>query len=83
MKNCNTDGNVGDGAIMSVSGSSSGMLVAENLTVENAYRNFVNVDLQDVRVSNVTVTNTGVQTGAAIKSDAGAGSDVCSRIRAA
>ncbi|MGB2493452.1 MAG: type IV pilin [Poseidonia sp.] len=76
MKNCNTDGNVGDGAIMSVAGSSSGMLVAENLTVENAYRNFVNVDLQDVRVSNVTVTNTAAQTGAAIKSDAGAGSDV-------
>ena len=64
MKNCNTDGNVGDGAIMSVAGSSSGMLVAENLTVEGGISGEGEIHIDgivrgDVRIGKLTIGDTG------------------------
>jgi hypothetical protein len=76
LKNCNTLGGTNDGAIVSVAGSTAGSLYAENLTVENAYKNLINVDLLDVHISNVSVTNTATQTGTALTSGAGSNSNV-------
>ena len=68
IKNCNTDGKSWGGTIVNYPGSTAGALHAENLTVENSYVNFIDVDLQHVTVSNVTVTNPSAQTGVAIDS---------------
>ena len=76
IKNCNTDGKSWGGTIVNYPGSTAGALHAENLTVENSYVNFIDVDLQHVTVSNVTVTNPSAQTGVAIDSMFGTGSDV-------
>ena len=60
MTDCNLDGGLTDGAVVSVLNSQGGgALTMENITVENAYQNFVRVDLEDVFMSNVSVTNTG------------------------
>jgi hypothetical protein len=37
MKNCNQDGNAGDGAIVNVDGSTGGSLFLENTTVVNMH----------------------------------------------
>ena len=76
MKNCNTDGNAGGGAIVNVAGSTAGSLFLENTTVTNAYVNLIDVDFASVTVSNVTATATTAQTGTALSSAAGSGSDV-------
>jgi hypothetical protein len=76
IKNCNTDGKSWAGTIVNYPGSTAGALHAENLTVENSYVNFIDVDLQHVTVSNVTVTNPSAQTGVAIDSMYGTGSNV-------
>ena len=76
IKNCNTDGKSWGGTIVNYPGSTAGALHAENLTVENSYVNFIDVDLQHVTVSNVTVTNPSAQTGVAIDSMFGSGSNV-------
>ena len=76
MTNCNTDGNSGDGAIVNVAGSTGGSLFLENTTISNAYVNLIDVDLQMVTVSNVTATATSAQTGDAIGSAGGSGSEV-------
>ena len=76
MKNCNTDGNAGDGAIVNVAGSTSGSLFLENTSVTNAYVNLIDVDFASVTVSNVTATATTAQSGTALSSAAGSGSDV-------
>jgi hypothetical protein len=76
MKNCNTDGNAGGGAIVNVAGSTAGSLFLENTTVTNAYVNLIDVDFASVTVSNVTATATSAQTGTALSSAAGSGSDV-------
>ena len=60
MTDCNLDGGLTDGAVVSVLNSQGGgALTMENITVENAYQNFVRVDLEDLFMSNVSVTNTG------------------------
>ena len=56
IKNCNTDGKSWAGTIVNYPGSTAGALHAENLTVENSYVNFIDVDLKDVSVLNVTVS---------------------------
>ncbi len=76
MTNCNTDGGSGDGAIVNVPGSTGGSLFLENTTISNAYVNLIDVDLQMVTVSNVTATATSAQTGDAIGSAGGSGSEV-------
>jgi FlaG/FlaF family flagellin (archaellin) len=76
IKNCNKDGKSWAGAIINSPGSTAGALHAENLTVENSYVNFIDVDLQHVTVSNVSVTNPSAQTGVAIDAMFGTGSDV-------
>ena len=76
MTNCNTDGNAGDGAIVNVGGSTTGSLFLENTTISNAYVNLIDIDLQMVTVSNVTATATSTQTGDAIGSAGGSGSEV-------
>ncbi|MEG3600860.1 MAG: hypothetical protein VX356_01310, partial [Candidatus Thermoplasmatota archaeon] len=76
IKNCNTDGKSWAGTIVNYPGSTAGALHAENLTVENSYVNFIDVDLQHVTVSNVTVTNPSAQTGVAIDSMFGTASNV-------
>ena len=76
LKNCNTDGGSGNGAIVNVAGSTTGSLFLENTTIENSYVNLIDVDFQMVTVSNVTATATSAQTGEAFGSAAGAGGEV-------
>ena len=58
MTNCNTDGGTSDGAVVSVANSNGdGLLHMENVTVTNAYQNFIDVDLEHMFLSNVSVTN--------------------------
>jgi len=75
ISNCNTGGSSTAGAIMSVDGSISGSLYAENLTVTNSYKNFLSTDLIDVTLSNVSVTNSAAQSGAGISTRGGSGGD--------
>ena len=56
MTNCNTDGETWGGAIVNYPGSTGGMLHVENVTIENAYVNLIDTDIQHVTVSNVTAT---------------------------
>jgi hypothetical protein len=76
MTNCNIDGNTGVGAIVNVAGFTAGSLFLENTTISNAYVNLIDVDLQMVTVSNVTATATSAQSGDAIGSAGGSGSEV-------
>jgi FlaG/FlaF family flagellin (archaellin) len=76
IENCNTDGGASDGAIVNVAGSTTGSLFLENTTITNVYVNLIDVDLEMVTVSNVTATATSAQSGDAIGSAAGAGSEV-------
>tara|TARA_B110000444_G_scaffold261492_1_gene314159 strand:- start:19257 stop:32756 length:13500 start_codon:yes stop_codon:yes gene_type:complete len=76
MTNCNTAGNSAGGAIVNVGGSTTGSLFLENTTISNAYVNLIDIDLQMVTVSNVTATATTAQTGDAIGSAGGSGSEV-------
>lgn len=76
IEDCNKDGTTWGGTIVNYPGSTSGALHAENLTVTNSYVNFIDVDLQDVTLSNITVTNPSAQTGVAIDSMHGSNSDV-------
>lgn len=76
LKNCNTDGKTWAGAIVNYPGSTAGALHAENLTVENSYVNFIDVDLQHVTVSNVTVTNPSAQSGVGIDAIHGTNANV-------
>ena len=76
LKNCNTDGGSGNGAIVNVAGSTTGSLFLENTTIENSYVNLIDVDFQMVTVSNVTATATSPQTGEAFGSAAGSGGEV-------
>ena len=76
LKNCNTDGGSGNGAIVNVANSTTGSLFLENTTIENSYVNLIDVDFQMVTVSNVTATATSAQTGEAFGSAAGAGGEV-------
>lgn len=80
MKDCNTVGNSWGGAIVMADGASTGStggsLFLENVTITNSYVNLIDVDLTMVTVSNVTATTASGQTGSAISSSAGAGSEV-------
>ena len=76
MKDCNTDGTSGGGAIVNVAGSTGGALFLENTTVTNAYVNLIDVDFATVTVSNVTANAASAQTGTAFGSAAGSGSEV-------
>jgi hypothetical protein len=58
--NCNIGGSSMAGVIMSVDGSTSGLLYVENLIVTNLYKNFLLIDLIDVTFFNVLVINLAV-----------------------
>jgi hypothetical protein len=45
MSNCNLDGDSSGGAIVNDAGSTGGMLHVENVTIENVYKNFIDIDL--------------------------------------
>lgn len=80
MKDCNTAGNSWGGAIViadgSSTGSTGGALFLENTTITNSYVNLIDVDLAMVTVSNVTANTASAQSGNAIASSAGTGSEV-------
>lgn len=76
LKSCNTNGQSSGGAIVNYPGSTAGSLFLENVTVTNSYVNFVDVDLQDVTMSNVSVSNSASQTGVAIDALHGVDADV-------
>ena len=78
MTNCNTDGESWGGAIVNYPGSTGGMLHVENVTIENAYVNLIDTDLQHVTISNVsaTITSGSTQTGTVLTSDFGVASEV-------
>ena len=78
MTNCNTDGESWGGAIVNYPGSTGGMLHVENVTIENAYVNLIDTDLQHVTVSNVsaTITSGASQSGTVLTSDFGVASEV-------
>ena len=78
MTNCNTDGESWGGAIVNYPGSTGGKLHVENVTIENAYVNLIDTDLQHVTVSNVTATIASgtTQTGTVLSSDFGVASEV-------
>ena len=76
MTNCNTDGESWAGAIVNYPGSTGGMLHVENVTIENAYVNLIDTDLQHVTVSNVSATVASTQTGTVLNSDYGVASEV-------
>ncbi|MAK77769.1 MAG: hypothetical protein CL992_00600, partial [Euryarchaeota archaeon] len=69
MDGCNTNGNAGDGAVMSVDGSSAGALTMENVDISNSKVNLISTDLKDVSISNVTGATTSAQSGAALAAD--------------
>ena len=80
MKDCNTAGNSWGGAIVLAdglsTGSTTGSLFLENTTITNSYVNLIDVDLTMVTISNVTANTVSGQTGSAIASSAGVGSEV-------
>ena len=80
MKDCNTAGTSWGGAIViadgASAGSTGGSLFLENTTITNSYVNLIDVDLSMVTVTNVTANTASGQTGSAIVSSAGAGSEV-------
>ena len=76
LKNCNTDGGSGNGAIVNVAGSTTGSLFLENTTIQNSYVNLIDVDFEMVTISNVTTTATSAQTGVALDSAGGAGAEI-------
>ena len=79
MSNCNSNGVSWGGAIVNYPGSTGGMLHVENVTIENAYKNLIDTDLQHVTVSNVSAsftTSGAAQTGVALDSAFGAASEV-------
>ena len=78
MTNCNTDGETWAGAIVNYPGSTGGELHVENVTIENAYVNLIDTDLQHVTISNVsaTITSGTAQSGTVLTSDFGVASEV-------
>ena len=79
MSNCNSDGESWGGAIVNYPGSTGGMLHVENVTIENAYKNLIDTDLQHVTISNVSAsftTSGAAQTGVALDSAFGTSSEV-------
>ena len=53
MTNCNTDGESWGGAIVNYTGSTGGMLHVENVTIENAYVNLIDTDLQHLSLIHI------------------------------
>ena len=79
MSNCNSNGVAWGGAIVNYPGSTGGMLHVENVTIENAYKNLIDTDLQHVTISNVSAsftTSGAAQTGVALDSAFGTASEV-------
>lgn len=63
MSDCNSDGNANGAAIQNVAGSTAGSLYLENVSIDDALVNLINVDLADVWINNVTATSASSQSG--------------------
>ena len=75
MNDCNSDGNSWGGAIVNYPGSTTGGLTLENIEISDSLVNLINVDFEDVWISNLTATSTSSQTGTVLTAaGAGAGS---------
>ena len=72
MDGCNTDGNTWGGAVINYPGSTSGALYLENIVIDDSSINLINVDFEDVWISNLTATTTSTQSGYVLKA-AGSG----------
>ena len=75
MNDCNSDGNSWGGAIVNYPGSTTGALTLENIEISDSLVNLINVDFEDVWISNLTATSASSQTGTVLTAaGAGAGS---------
>ena len=63
MSDCNSDGNSDGAAIQNVAGSTAGSLYLENVSIDDALVNLIDVDFADVWINNVTATSTSSQSG--------------------
>ncbi|MDP6870369.1 MAG: type IV pilin [Candidatus Poseidoniaceae archaeon] len=63
MDDCNSDGNSWGGAVLNYPGSTSGSLIMENVDITNSRVNLINVDFENVWISNVTGATSSAQSG--------------------
>ena len=66
MDDCNSGGNPDGAALQNVQGSTAGSLYLENITIDDALVNLINVDFADVYINNVTATAASTQSGLAL-----------------
>jgi len=69
MDDCNTNGNSWGGAVVNYPGSTAGALTMENVDISESNVNLIDVDLENVWLSNVTGSTTSAQSGAVLNSD--------------
>jgi plastocyanin len=69
MDDCNTNGNSWGGAVVNYPGSTAGSLTMENVDISDSNVNLIDVDLENVWISNVTGSTTSAQSGAVLNSD--------------
>ena len=75
MNDCNSDGNSWGGAVINYPGSTTGGLTMENIEITNSMVNLIDVDFEDVWISNLTATTTSTQSGSVLTAaGSGAGS---------
>ena len=63
MNDCNSDGNSWGGAIVNYPGGTTGALTLENIEISDSLVNLINVDFEDVWISNLTATSASSKTG--------------------
>ena len=63
MNGCNSNGNTWGGAVINYPGSTSGALNLENVVIDDSKINLIDVDFEDVWISNLTATTTTTQRG--------------------
>ena len=63
MNDCNTDGFSWAGAIVNYPGSTAGSLILENIDIDESSVNLIDVDFEDVWISNLTATASSAQSG--------------------
>ena len=69
MEDCNTNGNSWGGAVVNYPGSTAGSLVMENVGITDSNVNLIDVDLENVWISNVTGSTTSAQSGVVMGHD--------------
>ena len=71
MNDCNSDGNSWGGAVINFPGSTSGGLTMENIDIDESMVNLINVDFEDVWISNLTATVASAQSGVTLGATGG------------